>query len=349
MRVDTTLGGDVLLLAGFAGEESVSEPFAYTLDLLSEDSTIAAEDLLRTPATITVKVPGGDDRIIHGLVSRFTQLGQTDELTSYRAELVPWLWFLSLSADCKIFQNKDVLEIVEQVFKDQKYSDFAVRCTKSYPKREYCVQYRESHLNFVSRLLEEEGIFYFFEHSSEKHVLVLADNNSSVKPCPSQASARVTAEGLTEEDIVTAFQRELAVHVGTVTLNDYDSLQPSLNLKTSVAGDEKEEVYDYPGMYTEPEEGERLARLQLEAHETLREVVRGQSTCRGFQSGYRFDLKGHYRRDLNKSYMLLEIMQSGRGGSYQNGDSEACDYSNDFARAGESPVLLGPGRQERRE
>src|SRR6266566_3751202 len=145
MRIDTVLGEDVLLLEAFAG---------------------------------------GAKRVLHGLVSRFVQLGRADELASYRAEFVPWLWFLSLSNDCKIFQNLSVLEIVEQVFKAQGFSDFQMKCTKSYAKREFCVQYRESHLSFVSRLIEEEGIFYFFEHSKDKHVLTLADANSAVKPCP---------------------------------------------------------------------------------------------------------------------------------------------------------------------
>ena len=163
MRIDTTLGEDVLLLQGIAGEEGVSTPFDFTLELLSENASIDGKKLLRTPATVTLELAGGAKRVLHGLISRFVQLGRSDELTSYRAEFVPWLWFLSLSSDCKIFQNLSVLEIVEQVFKAQGFSDFQTsKCTKSYAKREFCVQYRETHLNFVSRLMEEEGIFYFF-------------------------------------------------------------------------------------------------------------------------------------------------------------------------------------------
>src|SRR5437660_639260 len=180
MKVDTALGADVLLLDGFAGDEGVSTPFFYTLDLLSEDASIDAKKLLRSAVVVTLELAESGPRIIHGLVRRFVQLGRSEaKLTTYRAEVVPWLWFLSLSSECKIFQDLSVLDIIEKVFKAQGYNDFQIKCTKSYPKREYCVQYRETHLNFVSRLMEEEGIFYFFEHSKDKHVLTLADANQT--------------------------------------------------------------------------------------------------------------------------------------------------------------------------
>ena len=186
ITVSTVLGEDVLLLQGFAGEEGISMPFWFTLDLLSEDPSIDAKKLLHSPARVTTRLANGDERPIHGRINRFAQLDRQGELVSYRAQMVPWLWFLSLSSDCKIFQNLSVLEIVEQVFKSQGYSDFQIKCTRSYPKREFCVQYRETHLNFVSRLLEEEGIFYFFEHSDDKHVLTLGDSPNAATPCPGQ-------------------------------------------------------------------------------------------------------------------------------------------------------------------
>ncbi|MGH6691226.1 MAG: type VI secretion system Vgr family protein, partial [Gammaproteobacteria bacterium] len=260
--------------------------------------------------------------------------------------VVPWLWFLSLSSDCRVFQNLSVLDIAEQVFKDQGYSDFEIRCTKSYAKREYCVQYRETHLNFVSRLLEDEGIFYFFEHADDKHVLVLADSPSAVKACPNQAGARMAATPgpWQEEDVVTAFEREHAVHAGKVTLRDYDYLQPALQLESSVSGDGDREVYDYPGKFAALEEGARYARLQLEEREALRQVVRGESTCRAFRSGYRFDLKEHYRRDANQAYQLLQVWHSARGGDYAAGDVTSCQYSNTFVAIPHSVPFRPPRR-----
>src|SRR5215204_971539 len=331
LKVDTALGEDVLLLEGLSGGEAVSSPFGYTLDLLSENASVPAAKVLRTPVCVTIKGAAGE-RLIHGIVRSFTQLGHSDDLTSYRAEVVPWLWFLSLSTDCKIFQNLSVPEIVEQVFQGLGYNDFQNKLIKSYPKRLFCVQYRETHLNFVSRLLEEEGIFYFFEHSKDKHVLTLADDNSAVKPCPGQPAARMaTQAGAWQgEDVVLACECEDAVHTGRVTLRDYDPEQPLLSLESSVAGEEPEELYAYPGRYTVLEEGERYARLQLEAEEAQRQVIRGASTCRAFQSGYRFNLKEHFSRAANQAYMLLELRHTARAGDYRSWDSTPIDYQNDF-------------------
>ncbi len=331
MRIDTDLGEDVLLLEGFAGEEEISTPFRFTLELLSENPSIDGERLLRSPAALTLRLADGSKRFVHGRISRFIQLGRTEDLTSYSAELVPWLWLLSLSSDCKIFQNLSVLEIVEQVFKAQGYSDFEIKCTKSYAKREFCVQYHETHLNFVSRLMEEEGIFYFFAHSKDKHVLTLADANSAVKPCPGQSTARMATQSgdWQREDVVTAFQREHAVHTEKITLRDYDYLQPSLQLESSVSGKGKSEAYDYPGIFTKLDEGERYARLYLEGHETWAQVVRGASVCRAFQTGTRFDLKDHYRADANQSYMLVSVGHSGRT-AYGKGESAPFAYTNSF-------------------
>jgi type VI secretion system secreted protein VgrG len=331
MRVDTTLPADELLLEGFAGSEAISRPFGYTLDLLSEKPAVTADKVLRKPVCVTIKGMKAE-RTIHGLVRSFTRLGQSEDLTSYRAEVVPWLWFLSLSTDCKIFQNLTVPEIVEQVFTGLGYQDFQFKLVKSYPKRLYCVQYRETHLNFVSRLLEEEGIFYFFEHSNSKHVLTMADDNSAIKPCPGQPAARLVAQAASwqEEDVVLACESEDAVHTGKVTLRDYDYDQPLLSLESSVSGQEPEELYAYPGRYTMLEEGERYARLQLEAEEAQRHVIRGGGTCRAFQTGYRFDLKEHYAKEANQAYVLTEVRHTARAGDYRSWDSAPMDYQNDF-------------------
>lgn len=330
IAVSTVLGEDVLLLQGYSGEEGISTPFSFTLDLLSEDASIDAEQLLRSGVLVTTKLANGDERPMHGLISRFTQLGRQGDLVSYRAQMVPWLWFLSLASDCKVFQNLTVPEIVEQVFKSQGYSDFQIKCTKSYPKREFCVQYRETHLNFVSRLLEEEGIFYFFEHSDDKHMLILADSPSAVKPCPGQSAVRMALQEDREEDVVLGLQREHAVHTGKVTLRDYDYLQPSLKLEGSVAGNTADEVYEYPGNYTELGEGERYARLMLEEQEAWHLVVRGESTCRALRSGYRFDLKEHYRSDANGTYQLVSVQHTAHTGGYRSQDAESVRYRNSF-------------------
>ena len=345
MRVETTLGEDVLLLTDFSGEEAISAPFSYTLELLSEHGSVGGRTLLRSPVTVTVDLAGGGQRVVHGLVRRFVQLGRRDtNLYSYRAEIAPWLWFLSLSSECRIFQDMSVLDIVEQVFKDHGFSDFAIRCTRSYPKREFCVQYRETHLNFVSRLLEDEGIFYFFEHSQDKHTLVLADSNSAIKPCPDQGSARVAAqEGEWQhEDVVTDFEREDAVHTGKITLRDYDYLQPTLQLESSISGDGKSEAYDYPGHYTKPDEGDRYARVRLEEQETWLQLSHGTSNCRAFCSGVRFDLREHHRGDTNQTYTLASVQHSAHMGGYRPGEADAFEYHNAFVALPHSAPFRPP-------
>jgi type VI secretion system secreted protein VgrG len=364
-RLSTPLGPDALLIDQFSGAEKISAPFLFTVDALSEDDAISAGDVLRKEATLTFDLPSGGQRVVHGLVRRFAQLGQRDQLTYYRAEIVPWLWFLSLSTDLRIFQNMTVLEIVEQVFQSLGYSDFEVKCSRSYPVREYCVQYRETHLDFVSRLLEEEGIFYFFEHSAARHVLVLADDNSTLPECAGSSQARLSGEPLDDEDVVLSLVDEHVVHIGTVTLNDYDYLQPSLGLEQSVSGDGREEIYDYPGLYAKPADGDRYALIRLQQREAGARIVTGSGTMRNFVAGCTFQLTGHYRRDVNASYLLAEVTHSGHAGSYRAWDDRQPHYENSFTalpqevpyrpaqrtakptvRGSQTAVVVGPGGEE---
>jgi len=339
LQLETVLGPDVLILQGLSGEEGVSVPFSFNLDLASTQPGIKAEEVLRTPVVITIYTPEHESRVLHGLVRRFAQSGRTETgVITYRAEVVPWLWFLSLSTDCRIFQNMNAIQIAEQVFGDLGYTDFKNGCVQVPPTREYCVQYRETHLDFVSRLFEEEGIFYFFEHSEQKHVLTLADSNSPVVEAPLSKTARWMPVGdgsWPASDAVRNFERELSVGSKTVTMTDYDFGSPSLGLLRSVNGEHKEqhgEVYDYPAGATDPEGVERYAKLRLEEKESVLHIVRGESNCRGFQSGTKFALKDHYRGDANQAYHLLRVRHRARIGSLAGagGSDPTFAYTNDF-------------------
>ncbi|HEU4628433.1 MAG TPA: type VI secretion system tip protein TssI/VgrG [Gemmatimonadaceae bacterium] len=332
-RVETPLGPDELLLERFTGEEAISTPFLFTLHVVSENDAIDPAALLRKPVSVTLELPDGDPRVIHGLVRRVVQLDRSGPLTNYRVEVVPWLWFLSLSSDCRIFQEMTATEIIEQVFKDLGMSDFKLQCIGSYAKRDYCVQYRESHLDFVSRLMEEEGIFYFFEHTASKHTLVLADAKSAVKPCPGQAEARMSpqANPSLHEDVVLDAAFERVARTGKVSLTDYNFLTPASSLDVTVNGREPEEVYDYPGEYAARPDGERYASLRLDAHEAGADVLSGSGTCRAFQPGYRFALKGHYRRDRNAQYLITRVTHSASSGGFgTDRGAEEEDYRNAF-------------------
>lgn len=333
LRVKTVLGEDVLVLESLQGTESISEPFHYTLKLLSENPCIALKDLLRSPIVVSIELLNSSLRYVHGNISRIAQLEYgEDGLISYQAEVVPWLWFLSLFKDCRIFQNKTVPEIVQQVFQDRGFSDFKLQLQSTYPKREYCVQYRETDLNFVSRLLEHEGIFYFFQHDDQKHTLVLADAPSAIKDCPNQSTARYLplSGGVQEDDTVVTFASEQTLHPATASLNDYDFEKPSTSLNTSISCDGKGEIYDYPGMYTTKGDGDRYARIRLEEQAVQLATVRGASFCRAFQAGFRFTLKDHYRGDANQAYTLFSLETDAKETSYRSGSEEGFKYRNRF-------------------
>jgi type VI secretion system secreted protein VgrG len=331
-RVYTPLDYDVLLLEDLKGEEEISAPFDFQLSMISENDSISPEDLIRKPAHVEIDLLDGSKRYIHGVVSDFVQLGRRQVFTAYQAKLRPWFWFLSLWKDCRIFQKMSVPDIVEQVFTERGFHDFTLRLFGSYAQREYCVQYRESSFDFVSRLLEEEGIFYYFEHTADKHVLILTDDKAGYVVCPGQKTARIVPEAVPslDDDVVDGIDRYVRAGTGQVTLNDYDFKKPSQSLKVNVAGVDSEEIYDYPGEYEDRGDGDRYAGIRLEEKETPEIIITGTSTCRPFTAGYKFDLKEHYRRDLNITYLLTKVNLSMKTSSYQSGPEFRTDYINKF-------------------
>jgi type VI secretion system secreted protein VgrG len=184
--IETPLGEDVLLLQTVTGNEEISRLFEFDLHLLSEDPNINFDDIIGQNVTIRLELPGGGTRYWNGYISRFMKSGSdSPRFVRYRATMVPWLWFLTRTNDCRIFQEKTVPDIIKQIFGDLGFTDIEERLTGSYRTWTYCVQYRESDFNFVSRLMEQEGIYYYFFHEDGKHTLVLCDSLSLHDPYPS--------------------------------------------------------------------------------------------------------------------------------------------------------------------
>ncbi len=323
-KLTTKLGTDKLLVRRLAGWEGMSRPFQFQLELLAEDDALDFNALIGKPALVEIALAGGGSRPIHGLISRFTQGGADRRFTVYHAELVPWLWLLTRRADCRIFQGLAVPDIVKQVFTGLKLSDFELRLDGQYEPWVYCVQYRESDFNFVSRLLEAEGIHYFFEHSAKAHKLILADSPSRNPPCPGQPNALYdpARDRHGEADAITAWAIEHALQSGAYALSDFNFMDPATSLlvagNSSVpeGGDTRLEVYDYPGEYVnlgqeqDAKLGKGEARVKLRRQEGDQQacVVRGESDCRAFAAGCRFDLDGHFRADQNNAaYLLTEV------------------------------------------
>ncbi len=349
-RVKTTLGDDALLLDSFSGSERVSDPFRFLLRVLSPDPNVDMQSLLMGAAVLSLKLDEETERHIHGNINRVKLLEfGADGMAAYEIEMVPWFWFLTLFSDCHIFQNMSVTDIVQQVFQNRGFTDFAVRTTGTYSPREYCVQYRETDFNFVSRLLEEEGIFYFFEHTSDKHTLVLGDDASAFTTCANQATADfMPAEGgRLDANTVNTLESEFRVKVGTTSHTDYDFTKPTTSLFSTLAGTQKGEIYDYPGKYTSKDDGDHYARIRLEEQEVNIATVRGISNCMGFECGYKFTLSNHFRSDANVEYAMLALEHKARNASYRGGKLEPFQYSNRF-EAIPSTVPFRPARRARK-
>ena len=340
IAIDTPLGDDVLLLQGFTGHEGISRLFRFNLDLLSDNNSISFDDIVGQNVSISVTLSDQTLRYFNGFVSRFAQSGSDARFTHYQMEVVPWLWFLTRNANCRIFQNMSYPDIVQQVFSDAGFSDFKSSLTGSYDPQEYCVQYRESDFNFVSRLMEHVGIFYFFEHENGKHTLVLADSTSAYQPCPGQSSAQFdqAGGGRDADDVVTGWNMEQELRTGKYSVTDYNFQTPSTSLLSSeptvveVDGNTNYEMYDYPGIHLTQSDGAAVAKLRMQEEEATHMVMSGSSTCRVFTSGYQFDLEDHYRDDMNASYLLTEVQHvASEGGSYNmTGGGAGESYSNHF-------------------
>ena len=345
IAIDTPLGEDVLLLTGFSGSEGLSVLFSFGLDLLSENNNILFEDIIGQNVTVSIVLADGGRRFFNGIISRFSQeRGREEEdgglgLACYTATMVPWFWLLTMTSDSRIFQELSVPDIVEQIFNEKGFTDYRMNLHGTYDRKVYCVQYRETDLNFISRLLEQEGIFYFFKHENGKHTMILADSPDEHKPCPNQESARyhhVSGGGTLEEDVITGLDKMQEIRVGKYTMNDFNFEMPATDLKVEVTsqnplGPGEREIYDYPAEYSTRAEGDRLANLRIQEEEAKITNITGTSTCRAFSSGYRYDLLEYYRDDMNdKSYVLVFVNHGAYEAVGGSGEGAGASYTNSF-------------------
>lgn len=316
----TTPFSDVLVAQSFSASEGISTPFVFSLDLVCQNAALDFSQVLGKGITVSLAMAQEGPRYFHGLCTRFVQ-GDTEQgITRYRAELRPWLWMLTLATDCKVFQNQSVPDIVTAVF-----SGLGFTCTNSltgtYTALPYCVQYRETSFDFVSRLLEGAGISYFFKHASGSHTLVLADDASAFSTCAGLSTANYgggTPED-PDEDTVGSCDWQQQVLPGKLSLNDYSFTTPSTSLlATANAASGTIPVYDYPGGFLTQSDGETVAGLRLAADETWASVLRGRSWCRAFVPGCTFTLAGHDRSTLNQAYLITSVSHTAGQEGYVN-------------------------------
>ncbi|EYF02876.1 type VI secretion system Vgr family protein [Chondromyces apiculatus] len=327
LAIATPLGANEVYLISLRGEERVSGLFRFDLDLASPERALDFAALVGQGVTVTIRLSAGGARVLHGVVTRLRQAGRVhagggEPQTIYRAEVHPWLWFLTRTTDSRIFQEKSVPDIVKQVFDDLGFADYKDGCTGSYQPREYCVQYQETAFDFVSRLLEEEGIYYYFTHEDGKHTLVLADDSGGSLPCPDLAEVRYVsaAESSTrDEDVMTECELTQEVVAGAWAATDYNFQTPETSLLSEAAGeDPKLALFEYPGGYPDKGAGDAIAPKRIEAEEAVQKRLVGASFCRAFIPGHTFKLTLHDRDDANAEYLLLGVVHTADNDDYQN-------------------------------
>lgn len=335
-KVNSPLGKDKLLFRRVSGSEGLSELFQYEVEAISESADLDFSKVVGKAMTVTLGFANKKTRYIHALVERFEQTSferepeDKKQFAVYRATLRPWLWVLTLTRNCQIFQNLSAVEIITKVFDDLGFKDYKNSLKSTYEKRDYCVQYDETAFDFVSRLMEDEGIYYFFEHTESKHTLVLADDLSAHQAIPEYKSDGVLFwPGILEErpeDVVYQCSLSESVTTQQVAVDDYHFETPQTDLLSLIKGKAKTStmrVYEYQnfqGGFDKKAQGDKIAKKRIESLEWHNRLLRGKGYGIAFIAGGKFTLKEHPRKDINKEYVLRRVSLE----AYQT------DYHNSF-------------------
>ena len=361
ISIKTPLDPDKLMFSSMTGYDEISRCFRFELEMASEDLEISAEDLLGEP--ITVKIGKEDGvRFFNAYVSEFGLKEIRDGFAYYQAVLRPWLWFLSTTSDNRIFQEMSVVEIVEEVLNESSNVKFEKRLQGSYDPREYCVQYGESNLDFVQRLLEHEGIFYFFEYADGEHTLILTDANAKLETVPDFDEVEFQPDTLLsflDGDFILHWAPKTSVVTGGFVQTDYDFTKPSADLMTKAENtlgynEDDGENYHYPGNYTDLSSGDALTTVRLEGVQTPSRSVVAKGTVRGLWSGAKFTFSNFPREAENDEYLMLRSDYVMWDDQYRSGmDRDGAGYEVTLALTPTSvpyrptrrtpvPVMRGP-------
>lgn len=308
-----------LKVVGFGGNEAISQLFEFRVDIASEDAEIAFDAMLGKACLLEI-ASGAGSRFVHGMIRRFGRTGQGLRVTYYSVDLVPVHWLLTKRQRSRIFQSNTCSEmtvsgIIKKVLADAGIPEDKCRWALqgSYAAREYVVQYRETEFDFISRLMEEEGIFYFFEHAADGHKMVLAD--SPVAHVTSAIDAECVYREPTglvpDNDTLFALRDSAEIQVGATRLKDFDFIKTQTNLGANASGDAYTalEISDYPGNYAEKDAGTRLAKLRLEEQQCRKHILHMSGSVRGLMSGFKFTLAEHPTEALNREYLVTHISQ----------------------------------------
>ncbi len=341
IAIRTPLPEDHVVLKHLEGREELSRLFSYSMELLSADDDIDPTQLIGHNVSVRISGKDSASRFINGYVSEFRNVGWTEKATTYRMVVVPWLWFLTLTKNCRIFQHETAPQIIEKIFHDRGFTDFKFDLNAQYPECEYCVQYRESDFDFVSRLMEEEGIFYFFKHQNGVHTLHMSDTPSAFFDLP-QNSVEFAAPGKTApfKQQIKQWEHGYRYISGGIAQQDFNFKTPSKNLLSSsksvvpLNGNQAYEVYDYHGRYPDRRRGQTLANIRMQEIESEHDLVEGKGSCYSFTPGGKFELADHRSsREIGRSYALVAVETTATvGETYITGDIENGEstFENNF-------------------
>lgn len=317
-----TLEPDHLRVTGFSGQEAISGLYSFRVDLCSLDAQVDGDALLSKPCTLEIAGPSGA-RFVNGMVRLFERLGEGNKLTHYAAEIAPVHWLLTKRFNSRIFQSFNCEDmtppgIIKKVLKDAGIPDdhqrFALQ--RDYDAREYVVQYRETEFDFISRLMEEEGIFYFFEHSADGHKMVFGDSDVAHSPNALGAKFPFRAANalVPEKEFVYAVRDRRVIQFGAVCLEDFNFKRPGVDIRAtaqSKKGSTGLEFSEYPGRYVEKKAGERYAQIRLEEFQARKRLIDMQATARVLVPGFKFALGDHPAEKLNAEYLITSVRHTG--------------------------------------
>jgi type VI secretion system secreted protein VgrG len=353
--------GDSLQLRAMNGYEELGRPFRYELTLTTTDPDIDFAAVLGQTMTVELELHDGSTREFTGHVTEFGLTGGSGRNVEYRAILQPWLTLLSYGKNCRIFQNMTVPDVIKQVFRDRGFSDLEDRLTESYRSWEYLVQYRESDFDFVSRIMEQEGIYYFITHSGGFHSVVLSDSLSAHEPIPGYETIPYFPPEVQrrDRDHVDFWKLTRRIQPGMAAAIDFNFKTPTVNLLAQRTEPDESvgaayEEFDYPGVYVDSSEGEREVRVRLEGRHAGREVAEAMGDPRGLAVGATFTLEAFPRADQNKEHLVVSARYSIRVNADESGMTSrepafrcvfsALDTARPFraARTTRRPIVEGP-------
>ncbi|MDB6010423.1 MAG: Rhs element Vgr protein [Gammaproteobacteria bacterium] len=337
-QVTTPFGADTLLFGRMQATERLSQPFEFIVTAFSERGDLDADTILGKPVTVKIATQEAPPRYFQGLAADFTLVDYSEQLYEYRVALRPWLWFLTQTADCRTFLNKSVPDIVQEVCKQAGFTDLRLSLSGSYDPWEYCVQFRETDFNFVSRLLEQEGIFYFFEHSASKHELVLCDDAAQLTTAPSCETVPFLPDSgmnrLTAEiDHLSSWSRRKSLRPGTYAARQFEFKTPAPVLAGTATISRgydlsRFETFDFPALAATPSSAavQKVAQLRVQELQTGQTSARGAGNAAGLTTGTVFTLEQHPSADLNVRWLVssttIEMSNSGYLATAQSSASE---------------------------